>query len=395
MSRTSTGILGLVVAATLLLTGCSKADSDRAADGKSATANSSPSAKGADRRAALASMVDEVILPGLEQLVTATGDLAAAAATICPRPGPEQIAQARAAWTRAADAWAATAAFRFGPAPKLRSAAGISYPINAAKIDRMFAADGEFATAAPSVEAVAKLGADKRGLGAIEYLLFAPASDGPALGLVAESAQACAFVASAAQNVLASAVTLRDAWTEGSDKLGHPGPFAQQFTAPGSASMYGNQQEAVNDVVNSLLGALATDGDMVLGQATGRTTPEPAPQAADPGAAQHAQQTTLLSLDSVAELYGAKGERLAAVVSAQSSTTGNDADGRFRGALDAARRALARVKGPIAQLSPQDAARGPMLEAFEQVDKARRILRTEVASQLGVTVVFSDSDGDG
>lgn len=379
--------LTLVAIGALVFSGCSGSDGGdrRASDTKSKST--------VDRKAALASIADDVIVPGLEELSTQTGKLLPALEAHCAGPTPESLTTAQSAWDAAADAWAATAAFRFGPGAKLRSAAGISYPINATKIEKLFAPGGDFATTTPTPELVADMGADKRGLGAIEYLLFAP-SDAEAMG-IDDGGEQCAFAVAAAQDVDTNAKALAQAWTTGSSELDHPGPFSEQFRVPGSKSMYGNQQEAIDDAINAMSSALQGVGDMILGEATGKTSGEPDPAGADPGHAQRRLGDAKASLSSVMRVFGNGDERLSGVVAAQSSKADNDAGASFMAALENAQAELDRVPKPIAMLTPEAASSGPLAEAFKHVNDARVVLRTEVASQLGVTIGFSDADGDG
>lgn len=393
-ARTSRGGLAVILVAVgaLVVASCSSSDGENGSTDTKAT-------KSVDRKAALASIADDVIVPGLEELSTRTGELVSALESFCGQQGASTSAgedrrpAAQSAWEAAADAWAATASFRFGPGAKLRSAAGISYPINTDKITKLFAAGGDYATVTPTPESVAKMGADKRGLGAIEYLLFGlPDGEGTNID---GGGQQCAFAVAAATDVDTNAKALAGAWTTGSPKLDHSGPFAQQFRSPGSKSMYANQQEAIDDAVNAMSSALQGVGDMILGEATGMTSGEPDPAGADPGRANRRLGDAKASLSSVMRVFGNGDERLSGVVAAQSPKAENDAGAAFMSALEKAQAELARVPKPIAQLTPEEASAGPLVDAFNLVNEARVILRTEVASQLGVTIGFSDSDGDG
>ena len=69
------------------------------------------------------------------------------------------------------------------------------------------------------------------------------------------------------------------------------------------------------------------------------------------------------------------------------------------GDLTDAAEQLAIVTTPWADLVLGDEAQASQFEAlseaYDNVVAARVTMRTEIASQLGVTVSFSDSDGDG
>ncbi|MHB1139733.1 MAG: hypothetical protein ACYC2O_12315, partial [Microthrixaceae bacterium] len=83
---------------------------------------------------------------------------------------------------------------------------------------------------------------------------------------------------------------------------------------------------------------------------------------------------------------------LSVLVADQSLST----DRRVIATLDDAAAAVAELPAPLAQVDPSDAAQVQLLQAaYDQVSDARVSMRTEIASLLGVTVGFSDSDGDG
>ncbi len=367
--RIVTVVLGLLIVASLVLSmvGCSSDDGG----GGSV---SELEVDRADRGEVLAAIADDVIVPAFTELGAATDELATTTAALCTSPDEATLAAARAAWDEAQGAWRRTEAFRFGPAKTLRSNARIAYPIDAEKLDELLATAGELPDPI-TPEAVAELGADVRGLAAIEQLLFTPA-DAATL-----DPRACAYLRAAAVDVRDGAEELRAAWAEGVDGAA---PFAEQLADPGGDSMYADEQEAVDDLVNGSIAALTTITEMELGAD---------PATVDVGPARRAGADVADMLASVQSVYGTStGDPdtddpqvgLSVLVAEQSLST----DRRVLADLADAAVAVAALPDPLAA--------GELLsDAYDQVSDVRVAMRTEVASLLGVTVGFSDSDGDG
>jgi len=377
-------VLGVLIIASLVLSmvGCS---SDTGGGTVATLEQEAP-----DRGEVLAGIADDVIVPRLEDLATATEQLSASATELCAAPAGSTglTMETKAAWNAAFESWKRTEAFRFGPAKDLHSIATIAYPIDPTKVDALLAPGG---MASPiTAEAVAELGADARGLNAIEQVLYA-VPDGSALG-----AEQCAYVAAAAADVQTGAEELRDAWTVGVDG---DAPFVEQFRDPGGDSMFASEQDVVNALVNGSIAALTTIDDMVLGVASGATSGTPEPLVADPGPAGRASVDVLDMLDSVTSVYGTSeggseggSGGLSVLVAAQSLSN----DRRLLETFADATRAVGSLPSPLATLDPGDrAAVAQVQDAYDQVADARVLMRTTVASLLGVTVGFSDSDGDG
>lgn len=365
-------IVALLLTATLALvaTGCSSDD-----DGTATTTT-------VDRAGAIDVVVNDVIVPGYEQLASETAALAEATDALCATPDTAAFDAARSAWDRAQQAWASTVAYRLGPVRWQRLTADIEYPVDVDKIDAL-AADG---TAPLTPSELDAMGADVRGLNAVQQLLFG--TDDVA-GL---TPRACSYAAAAATLTATSSSELLTAWTDGSD--GEPAA-AVQMTEPGDDSMWSDTTEVLEDLLNTSLSALTTVADMQLGPATGETTEAPEPTEADPGAAQRALQDAGGMVLSVQESWGApSGDGaggFAALVPPSVDDTVTDA-------LSSALEQLDAVTVPIAQLdsaAPDGSDMTALRDAYEQVVTARTALRTEVASQLGLTVAFSDADGDG
>lgn len=303
---------------------------------------------GPSRSEAITEITDDVILPGLKKSSASASELDKAVAELCAAPSDASLGDAQDSWRKARDAWMSTSAYRVGPIGELHSKAKISYPINPEKLENLLS------SGKTDLDNIDELGADLRGLGGIEYVLFTPA-DAAAL-----APERCAYARAAAAGVVGGTNELAAAWTN---------EYSKKFNAAG--------QDAIDDLVNASLASLATVGDMTL-----------APDATDPGAAHNALADAAAELGSVRAVWGNDSADkapvgLADLVATKSASAAKSFTTSLDSAIDA-----------VDSLASVDDAKATA-EAFDHVNDARVKLRTEVASQLGVTVTFTDSDGDG
>lgn len=369
-----------------LLAGCSDGNDDSNGDGDDG--NSDVTA--ADRGEIVTAAVDDVIVPGYEKLAAETAALVTATEALCASPTDETLAGARDAWETAQSAWAHTAAYRFGPIKDLRLLARINYAVDTDKIAKFAAVSAEPVT----VDELHGKGADLRGLNAVQYLLFTPAT-------VAElTPRACSYAVAGATLSAAAAEETRAAWVDGVEG---EVPAAEQMKNPGEDGMWSDTTEALEDLLNGVLGALTTVVDMQLGPAIGVDGEAPAPQEADGGAAHRLSDDMLdeiAGIEAIAAGADGTGEGeseasgLAALVTAAGAERTAES---MTEVLVNATEAISRAGSPIHDLDPavDTAAMDDLTEAHELLDGLRTTMSTEVASLLGLTVSFSDADGDG
>ena len=169
-------------------------------------------------------------------------------------------------------------------------------------------------------------------------------------------------------------------------------PFADQLTQPGQGGMYANENEALADLVNSMIFAIADVADARIGRASGDVTGTPVPEEIDAGLARRARQDAIDVITGVQVLYtgssaaapGAAG--IGDIVASVSATT----DATMDEDLTTALAALDALSDPIADAADP----APAHAAYEALKAAQVTLRAEIASQLGVTLTFGDAEGD-
>ncbi|HET9933277.1 MAG TPA: imelysin family protein [Polyangiaceae bacterium] len=125
------------------------------------------------REAALRALVEELALSDVNLLASRSADLRRSAERLSSLPSSAELGALRAAWRRAAHAWKRASAFRWGPLLESGALARANYwPARLAAVDALLDGPREVTR-----ELVDELGADVKGVYALEYLLFEP--EGP------------------------------------------------------------------------------------------------------------------------------------------------------------------------------------------------------------------------
>lgn len=341
-----------------------------------------------ERRVALKDATEQVILPTYQELTTRSDELASLLDELVSAPAEADLEGTRQAYLDVRVPLQEAGAFGFGPAVDLHSSAALDQsPLDAAKLEAELASDRELTAAA-----LRKLGANKRGLHAIEYLLF-PAEDGEreaALLADDESGQRRRqFASSAAQIVAASARELLQAWEP------ENGGFARRFSEPGASdSVSASVQAGLDTLLNETVVLTELVANVKLGKPLGADTGGKVDPAAQESELAGASVTDMLaSLRGIRNVYfgsreGVAEPSLSTLVHAKNAA----ADLHARAALTDAEAALLAIPAPFTDAlldSPET-----VQAAYDSLKALKRVLATEVLSSLGASLKFSDNDGD-
>ncbi len=341
-----------------------------------------------ERRMALRETTERVILPTYVELGARTAELSQQLDELRAAPAAVDLSVVRQAYLDARVPWEESQAFAFGPAADLHAEAGIDQsPIDASKLEAELASESEL-----SVKYVRGLGANKRGLHAIEYLLF-PADDGELeAALLADDTageRRRQFLSAAGQVVADSAGALLAAWDP------EAGDYAGKFTRPGGPdSVATTVQAGLDTLLNEAVVLSEVVANVKLGAPLGATKGGKI----DPSA-QESERSGATSSDLLANLRGlrnlylaSRDEALAPSLSALVHGRSPSADLHARAALSDAEAALQAMPEPFTralQESPES-----VTAAYEAVKALKRVLATEVLGTLGASLKFSDNDGD-
>lgn len=306
----------------------------------------------------LTTLANEFIVPGYEEAASALGTLDAVTRQLCTAPDEARLAEARDALADARRAWKGIEAAWVGPVMDRRSWALIDWPTNEEEIRELI--DD---TSAPAIEAAYikdYVGADQRGLGTAELLL---GGDVDSL-----AGRPCDY--------LRSAVVVADDEIGAVAALWTGGDAVEQLLADG-----------VDPLVNDALFLTRRMGDMELGGALGALDRDADPDAIVEGPRGLGVQ------DGLARLAGLRGVFLGTDgAGGLSPLLSDELVERLDADLTAAEAAWAAIPAPLRAAA---VAQPDLTEAARAATKQLQItISTEVVSQLGVAVGFSDLDGD-
>lgn len=319
----------------------------------------------------LAELASDGIVPMYDQLEQSARSLVGTTVDVCDRGGAASLADAHAALADTRDAWSRAEAAWIGPVMSRRSWAVIDWPVNIDEIEELIADD----SITLDVERLGKaIGADQRGLGALEYMLGAPGPEpDPSVQF---TSRRCDYIVGIAQVIHNESELLLNDWVSGDDR---EDPYVAQIRAEGST--------ALDSLINDTLFLLEDIGDRELGVALGVVGSDADIERVVEGA------SGLATADIAGHLAG-----LRTVLIGDSADDGlrpllgDEITGRLRGQFDVADAAAASVGSPLREAV---AATPTHVEALREAVKAIQVtVATEVVSQLGVTIGFSDADGD-
>lgn len=351
-----------------------------------AGAGTLPACGGGDddpRPAVLDHVAHAVAVPEFAAFAGAAEAARGALADLCAETSTSTLTAARDAWHAERDAWNRTLPFAFGPR-KVEQNALDFWPVRPTSIE------GAVAAAPDDVDAahVAGLGVAARGLPALEYLLW---GDDPAAVLAdlsdpAQGARRCAYARALADDIAARAAALAAAWTD---------EYAAALADAGRGSaVYPSIQRGLDEVVNAVIDALLTMVksrlDAPLGNLTGAAVD---PTLLESRYAGRAADDLRASLAGVWAVYhGADPDAPAAGLSVLVRARDPRLDDRVRAQHARVLDVLDALPGPLADVIVTD--RNAVQTVRDELDTLRRLLKLEVASQLGVTLSLTDNDGD-
>ena len=327
-----------------------------------------------ERSDVLIDLADEVIVPAFERFAADSVVLESVAARLCSTLDTDDLLSARWALSEARSAWSFSEVMWVGPVMERRSWAVIDWPIDAEQIEALIAdADIEL-----DFDRLARrIGADQRGLGAVELMLGAPGAEDAVLAELADERR-CRYLTGIAEVIAAEAALLPGDWTVDFEDGGE---YRAVFADPDGRGL--------DDVVNATLFLLEAITDIELAAALGEMGRSADPSMIVEGPAGLGVADLASHLEGVrAVLTGPDADSSAGL----SPLLGGDLTKRAVVALDGADAAIAAIDPPLreaAASSPETVA-----AAREALKAVQVIVATEVVSRLGVTIGFSDTDGD-
>lgn len=343
-----------------------------------------------DRETLFLELSKNVVIPGYEAFSKQATALEEETKTFCQGPTADGLKKLQEQWLETKKIWRQVQAFRFGPAMYLSAKAHIDdWPVKTNLIEQELEK-----TTSWDDKAIDALGSSRRGLATLEYLMFSnEKSDDDILALwdmkEAKGKQRCAFAIGVAHGVVRRVELILADWK---GKAG--AAVIENFTSPGQSAAVGPQYRAVDHLINEFIYIANTSSDILLGQPLGHNdggTPKPdALEALRSGSSLAHVKAFMNGLKVLytGEFGTNKGKGMSALVAHMHAET----DTRLKQELEAALKALDAISVPLSKAIVEQ--RDAVKAAYDAIKLVEQTLSIDVVSHLGVTVTFSDNDGD-
>lgn len=325
---------------------------------------------------ALASMATDSAIPAYDALEVQAGVAHDSVTAACATPSAETVTAARSEVLELRVVHAVSEAFRQGPAMDERDQGRINTLADPAAIEELIASLEPSVFDAHYVST--SIGATKRGLYSLEYVLFADGS-AQATASAMGTGNRCPYLIAVTGAILQNVENTAWGWVNsGEIKLAHVDVLATPEY----------EQDNINVTVETSIFLLRKITDMELAPALGLVGTEPDDAQLAEGSAAIGLQMLDARLESV---------RTAMVADSGIGTLlSDDLRSRVSNELDLAQTQIASIEassGPSLR-SAIAGAPSDVSNLHDLIVTVERTLSTEVVSELGVVVGFSDADGD-
>ena len=338
------------------------------------------------RQDVLDDLADEVVIPAYDSFLTASSSLAEAVGDLCASLASETAsgdAATEGALNSVYDAleasrasWSFSEAMWVGPVMERRSRAVIDWDIDAEQIEARIA-DTSFALIADNL--ATRVGADERGLSAVEYVVGSPSAPEAAIARLVNP-RYCEYLTAATQVVFAEAELLVSDWTTSFED---GSPYRTVLSDPDGSG--------VDDIVNGSFNLLRKTSDMELRPAANGDLDAVKEGPLGLGVADIADHLAGIR----AVLIGSRANQGSTQEDGPmglSELLGDDITDRLAARLDAADAAVSAITPPLRTAAADNP--GSLNQAYEALKELQMTISTEVVSKLGVALGFSDTDGD-
>ena len=327
----------------------------------------------------LISLTDEVVVPTYEGVAQDAAQLSRDVEALCANPGGSSLEAARQSWRVARASWAMSRPMAFGPVMDRRSERYVDWsPTNSAGIEALLTDDRTLS----AFEVREMLASNLRGFGAIEYLLFRDDTLASADG----SESLCPYLTGMTEIVRDETGEIFTDWSVGS---GIGTSYSEYFT--GRADVAILPDAAVSEVVRNQVFLIREIVDMWLASALGLRGDAPDLTMIPGSAADNGLQdlrNEILGMQAIFEGVGEDGLGISDLIRPLSEETDNRIKEQFTAALTA----IDAAEGPL-RVALQE--RPEQVHAVhESLQNLQITISTEVVSLLGVSVGFTDTDGD-
>jgi predicted lipoprotein len=342
-----------------------------------------------DRKKLLTDTASLVIAPRFSALFAEAARLESALKAFCQTPQEPTLQEARAVWSAFRGAWKQLEVVGFGPMMELRLRSFLDWwPVNLSGIEQEIAG-----TAVLDEKMILDTGAGKRGMGALESLLFVPEE---AIGVtVSRFSQGEAGLRRCAYLLAISAVMTKKA-EEASKSWAIGGAYFQSFVEAGRGStVFLSEQAAFDAMINQMISLIDGIVENKLGVPLGKKSGTPRPESVEAQRSSRSIEDLRDSLRGLAALFIVREESEGLISSIRGlllSRNQTALESKIRNEIAAFDRALAAISSPLHLAIAQETA--AVDAAWEAARQLRLTLSVDLTAVLGTVVNFTDNDGD-
>lgn len=337
-----------------------------------------------NRQAMLANYADNLIIPGYQSFNKEMSEMATAITAFTVSPSATTLATARKEYQEAYLAWQEVGIYEFGPADEqmLRTNLNI-YPTTTSQIESNISSDSY------NLETTANMSA--KGFPAIDYLLYPQAGDADVVEQYTTASNAAnrkKYLQDLTSRMKQAAEATHTAWTTGST--------AKSFKESGGTAV----GSSVGNLVNQFNFEVDLTKRAKVGIPSGRfSAGTPVPDRVEA----YYSRTSLVLLERNLKALKATflGQSAAGVNGPGLDDYLDHVGAKYNNKnlseaiiqqLDAALTALAAVPAPLSQAvtnNPQAVSK-----VYEELQKLIVLTKTDMPAALGVTITYTDNDGD-
>ena len=324
------------------------------------------------------SLTDNVVVPAYEAVAEDTSRLNRDVQALCEAPTDAGLQTARESWRKAIQSWSYSEPMWFGPVMDRRSLRLVDWsPTETAAINQLLADSPSL-----SVEEVSGvLASNQRGFGAIEYVLFG----GDALQNLTGSPAYCNYLTALTTVVHQETSAILADWVTGVDRA----PYKDYFTDQADISLVST--DVVSEVVRTQVFLIRSMVDMRLASALGLRESAPDLTAIPGNAADNGLQDLRNELLGMQDVYLGSGEEGLGISDLVSSLS-QETDTRLRNQFTAALGAIDSVEGTLRVALEERPEQ--VRTVYDRLSDLQQTISVDVVSLLGVSVGFTDTDGD-
>lgn len=367
-----------VVLALLLASACGEDD------GGSATTDNF------DQKAFLTNIGNALILPAYEDLSGKAASLNEALAAFAENPAVNTLTAAKVALKEARLAFQYCYPYQFGPAESLGLLSNLNvYPVDANKIERNIDAG--------TYNLGALLNNDAKGFPAIEYLLYGPGkSEAEIIAEFEAGENRRTYLMDAASLIKTTSAAVLEQWSAGG------GGYINEFTS--DDALGADAGSSLGKLVNALnLSFERNIRDAKIGIPAGiRSLGIIIPEATEAYNAGYSRELAEAGMEAYEMLFlgmakdGTNGLGFDDYLEARKAKTTAGTQESLKDAItsqfEAVQAALDQVTDPLAEQIRIN--NEPVQQVFAQMQQLTVLLKTDMASALGVVISYQDNDGD-